>query len=396
MHIVISLMSDRPPPPEWQAGDPPGCIHQVKASPNAWKLQIRGRPLITFPFNDHGGTSEGAYAAAAAERYRIGQETETLKNRYRYIVDITTNKGWIEVELTQGKVGRIDVGDLPRMINWEYSWYALLNNGIFYMATSYKPDGTKATYFFHNLITGFDFVDHLDGDGLNDRRDNLVKSSYKLNAQNHAINSNNTTGVCGVQFDKSQRRFRATWLENGKDKKASFKASAYGSWRAFVLATFFRHWKEIELGITVRPQRPRRVDAEDKEGKNGDGDEPPEMKAREDGLPADIHPFLEALAGFKQSTRAHSTMAEPEVDAPPEGEVEDHPALLPPPMPSFNDDGVEEAPERKEEHEEDELPSAIREILKRPVPPVVLEDDDAAAEPPTKKQRRLDDFFKPH
>jgi hypothetical protein len=52
-------------------------------------------------------------------------------------------------------------------------------------------------------------IDHIDGDGLNNRIDNLRDVSRQLNTRNSRLSSNNTTGVNGVTFRKDTNKWMA-------------------------------------------------------------------------------------------------------------------------------------------------------------------------------------------
>ena len=358
-------MSGPPIPNPWGGGDAPGGISRRKGR-GGWRLRIaeNGRRVPwTFYDDEHGG-SEGAHAAAVKFRYERAVQNGTLTNRYRPVVDPLTNDKWYDVELTMGKIAQIDPEHLSTMTNWKHPWHTHKSGNLFYMrAELSKINGKKKSIFFHTLITNFEFVDHLDGNGLNCRRRNLVKSGYGPNARNRARNHNSTTGVSCVNFDEHHgKRYVATWHENKRQRKEYFYITERcGRRRAFVLAVLFRRCKEIEFGIVVRPPQPRPI-TDDMVAKGAIIEDTLEMEEeKEDEFIAAISSFLASLRNLKQP---HTTTTRP----------------------------VEETPERKEEHEADELPLAIREILKRPAPTITI--DDAAAEPPTKK-RRIDDFFKP-
>jgi hypothetical protein len=52
-------------------------------------------------------------------------------------------------------------------------------------------------------------VDHRDGDGLNNRWDNIREATSAQNKHNRGVNKNNTTGFKGVYMDKRSGRYVA-------------------------------------------------------------------------------------------------------------------------------------------------------------------------------------------
>ena len=145
-------------------------------------------------------------------------------NRYRYVDD------YIEVEIYGQKeyhIGQIDKEILYRFT--ERTWYANKSNNNFYMesrATKNFPYNQK----FHRLVlTVIDIVDHRDGNGLDNRKKKLRDGSGGVNENNKALYNNNTSGTNGVFFDKRDKSWRATWQENGKQQKANFSITKYGS-----------------------------------------------------------------------------------------------------------------------------------------------------------------------
>jgi hypothetical protein len=58
-------------------------------------------------------------------------------------------------------------------------------------------------------------IDHIDGDGLNNRIENLRSVSHEQNMKNQKMHNTNTTGVAGVSYRKDSGRWRARIMNNG-------------------------------------------------------------------------------------------------------------------------------------------------------------------------------------
>jgi len=61
------------------------------------------------------------------------------------------------------------------------------------------------------------FIDHIDGDPLNNKIKNLRKCTVSQNNQNRKINKKSKSGIKGVHWYKQTRRWRASIKLNGKE-----------------------------------------------------------------------------------------------------------------------------------------------------------------------------------
>jgi hypothetical protein len=59
-------------------------------------------------------------------------------------------------------------------------------------------------------------IDHIDGNGLNNRRDNLREVSALENHKNYPMYSNNTSGQVGVHWNKAVQKWQVQININGK------------------------------------------------------------------------------------------------------------------------------------------------------------------------------------
>jgi hypothetical protein len=89
-----------------------------------------------------------------------------------------------------------------------------------------------------SILPGY-FIDHIDGDGLNNKIENLHLVTKRSNSQNQKFRSNNTSGVTGVSYDKSKNSWVAKWNNiYGKPCKKDFSTGKEKN--AFELACFVR------------------------------------------------------------------------------------------------------------------------------------------------------------
>ena len=82
----------------------------------------------------------------------------------------------------------------------------------------------------HTFLTGWSRVDHINGNGLDNRRSNLRPASRSQNGANRGAPSNNTSGFKGVT------RFRLKWM-----------------------AKIQVHGRTIHLGLFATPQEAARA-----------------------------------------------------------------------------------------------------------------------------------------
>lgn len=60
-------------------------------------------------------------------------------------------------------------------------------------------------------------IDHIDGDGWNNRWSNLREVTHRENGKNLKIKNTNTTGVAGVSLAKNKRKFRSRIMVDYKE-----------------------------------------------------------------------------------------------------------------------------------------------------------------------------------
>ena len=125
----------------------------------------------------------------------------------------------IEIALTHGKVAVIDDEDLPLVVglHWQAKpgaggkWYA--------RHVSRTSEGFWSVYM-HRLILDAEQVDHVNGDGLDNRRQNLRLATAHQNNRNRAPGG--SLGYKGVTLTKATGRYRAVIRVEGQLKHLGY------------------------------------------------------------------------------------------------------------------------------------------------------------------------------
>lgn len=76
--------------------------------------------------------------------------------------------------------------------------------------------GTGFVWLARLLVGGVGEVDHVNGNTLDNRLENLRAVTHAANMQNTERYVNNTSGYRGVSWDRSKKRWRARVTVNGK------------------------------------------------------------------------------------------------------------------------------------------------------------------------------------
>jgi len=126
-------------------------------------------------------------------------------------------------------------GDITRKISKSNRSKAnsLLRAKLFdrYYYTSFTFNGNKVRVLAHRLAWKLFYeedppqiIDHVDGNGLNNKISNLRKATHGQNMLNSKISKNNKSGYKGVVYLKRERKWRASVNFQGKEyRRYAFK-----------------------------------------------------------------------------------------------------------------------------------------------------------------------------
>lgn len=120
----------------------------------------------------------------------------------------STSSTWVEIPLTKGLATKVDIEDAA--VLRKFKWCASIRaNTAYVVRGTYTPDGRRTLMYMHKFITGYSMTDHINGDGLDNRRCNLREASQAENNFNTCRRSDNSSGYKGVSWDAKGHRWRA-------------------------------------------------------------------------------------------------------------------------------------------------------------------------------------------
>jgi hypothetical protein len=123
-----------------------------------------------------------------------------------------------EITLTHGKVALVDDEDFD-FLN-QFKWFAKESNNTYYAQRGVWNGENMTPQRMHRIIMkdipdGM-FVDHIDGNGLNNQKSNLRIATKSQNAQNMCVRSDNVSGCTGVSWQDATLRWQVSIQVNGK------------------------------------------------------------------------------------------------------------------------------------------------------------------------------------
>jgi hypothetical protein len=130
-----------------------------------------------------------------------------------------------EIQLTRGKFAIVDSEDCEWLS--KFKWNAHERGRTWYA----RRVASAKTVFMHRAIMehhGYDLtsgeVDHINGDGLDNRKSNLQVISHAENIRKSRVQKNNTSGYRGVSWHKGDCRWRVyIEVDNIRKYLGSFK-----------------------------------------------------------------------------------------------------------------------------------------------------------------------------
>jgi hypothetical protein len=133
------------------------------------------------------------------------------------------------IPLTQGKYAIVDAGVYEYLTHWNWSIKKGLGNLLYAVRCINRTGIPQQTISMHRDIMGLEkgdglTVDHINHNTLDNRRSNLRIATYSQNCANKGVSSSNTSGVKGLSWQSSLRRWQVQFKKNGKPTWVGFKS----------------------------------------------------------------------------------------------------------------------------------------------------------------------------
>jgi len=126
------------------------------------------------------------------------------------------------ITLSNGLQTIVDDADYEYLSKWKWKFHKASGCGGGYAARTcyYKETKSFGVILMHRLLNSTpegEGTDHINGNKLDNRRENLRTVSAVCNMQNRGKQKNNTSGKRGVFWDKARCKWLASFDYNGKN-----------------------------------------------------------------------------------------------------------------------------------------------------------------------------------
>lgn len=203
---------------------------------NIYTANVKGKQ-IRYSVNMYGDLAE-----------KLANKSLKSRQRYKNDIDIVTDN-IAHLNIYHKPTDSIftviiDAEDIEKI--QKYKWYINIpQNAKTYYVASDKIG--KLHRFVMDVADRNDIIDHINHNGLDNRKSNLRIVDTSTNKKNGTIFKNNTSGYTGISIEENS--IKAYWMDNGKLKSKRFSMKKFDN--ALELAIDMRKQKEKECGYAI-------------------------------------------------------------------------------------------------------------------------------------------------
>jgi len=128
----------------------------------------------------------------------------------------------------------IDSSDADWLNCWDWG-INRSKSGKIYAVRYFRKNSNRGLIYLHRAVLGFPQgeVDHINGNTLDNRRENLRVCTHQQNQCNRKIGKNNTSGFKGVYFNKNNNNYRSEICFKNKKYFLGYFKSALEASKAY-------------------------------------------------------------------------------------------------------------------------------------------------------------------
>lgn len=130
----------------------------------------------------------------------------------------------VDVPLSQGHIAIVDAIDADLVL--QHKWCAFpMGNTVYAQRCAKREGGGWTTVYLHKFITGYKETDHRNGNGLDNRRENLREATRSQNLCNRHTDIG-ASGFRGVTWADRQHAWKAQIGSGGKHFNLGYFSTA--------------------------------------------------------------------------------------------------------------------------------------------------------------------------